>query len=232
MRRIIISGCLIAIVSTAGCGKSDKVTNPVPTVLFSGHVLAYWCAIDDPRGSYDRRYTVETGLPAAIDLIDNQNRTETIFTNDTSWFSMRIDTGSYLIVVRTAYAFPDTFGVKRLVRDTLTALKTLYDYLWVDTIYLSFIYPGTADTANTVQETHEITFLNQSLPGMLNLSSMTRVTFVDTIRDSCAARYQLRVKAPYAVWEGINGIYRIVRQYPDSFSARINVRPELYGCTP
>ena len=232
MRRIIISGCLIAIVAASGCGKGDKVTNPVPTALFSGHVLAYWCAIDDPRGSYDRRYTVETGLPAAIDLIDNQNRTETIFTNDTSWFSVRIDTGSYLIVVRTAYAFPDTFGVRRLVRDTLTALKTLYDYLWVDTIYLSFVYAGTTDTANNVREAQQFTFLNQSLPGMLNLSPMTRVTFVDTIRDSCAARYQLRVKAPYAVWQGIDGINRIVRQSPDSFLCRVDVRPELYGCFP
>jgi len=232
VRRIIISGCLIAIVSASGCGKSDKVTNPVPTALFSGQVLAYWCAIDDPQGSYDRRYSVETGLAAAIDLIDNQDRVQTVLTDDTSRFGRAVDTGSYLIVVRTAYAFPDTFGVRRLVRDTLATLKILYDYLWVDTIYVSFVYPGTSDTANTADEARQFAFLDRALPDMLNFSPMTRVTFVDAIRDSCAARYQLRVMPPFAVWEAIAGINQTVRQYPDSFPARINVRPEPYGCVP
>ena len=232
MRRIILTGCLITITAVSGCNRSEKVTEPVPTVQLSGKLLAYWCAIDDPNGTYDRRYSVETGLAASIDLIDSRNRTRTIETDDTSGFSVRLDTGSYNIVVRTAYAFPDSFGPTRIGRDTLVPFKINYDYLWVDTIYVSFVYAGTTDTANYILEARRFAFLDQSLPGILNLSPMTRLTFVDVPRDSCAAQYQIRVKAPYAVWEGIDGINRIVRQHPDSFLCRVSVHPELYGCVP
>jgi len=232
VRRIILTGCVIAIAASLGCNKSDKVTAPVPTLLFKGEVLAYWCAIDDLSGSYDRRYSVETGLPAEIDLIDSRNNTRTIQTDDTSGFSVRLDTGTYNVIVRTAYAFPDTFGVRRIVKDTLSPLKIRYDYLWIDTVYVSFVYAGTTDTANYILEARRFAFLDQSLPGILNLSPMTRLTFVDAIRDSCAAQYQIRVMSPYAVWEGIDGINRIVRQNPDSFLCRVDVRPELYGCIP
>lgn len=232
MRRIYLVGCLLALTALSGCGKSSKVVEPVPTAQLSGKLLAYWCAIDDPNGTYDRRYSVETGLAASIDLIDSHNRTRTILTNDTSGFIVRLDTGSYNIVVRTAYAFPDTIGITRIVRDTLAPLKIVYDYLWVDTIYVSFVYAGTTDTANYILEARRFSFLEQSLPGVLNLSPMTRTTFVDVVRDSCAAQYQIRVAAPFAVWEGIDGINRIVRQSPDSFLCRVDVRPELYGCVP
>lgn len=232
MRRIILTGCLIAITAVSGCNKSEKTTASVPSAQFRGTVLAYWCAIDNAQPGYDRRYTVETGLPAYIDLIDSQDRIRTIQTNDTSGFIAGLDTGTYQIVVRTAYAFPDTLGPRRIVRDTLTALKILYDYLWVDTIYVSFVYAGTTDTANYILEARRFSFLERSLPGVLNLSPMTRTTFVDDIRDSCAAQYQIRVSSPYAVWEGIDGINRIVEQHPDSFLCRVTARPELYGCIP
>ncbi len=231
MRRIILTGCLMAVAAASGCNKSDKVTDPEPTVLLRGEVLAYWCAIDDPNGSYDRRYSAETGLPASIDLIDSQDQIRTIQTNDTSAFSVRLDTGSYQIIVRTAYAYPDTLGVTHLTGDTLMQLKILYDYLWVDTIYVAFVYAGTSDTSNYIRETQRFAFLDQSLPGMLNLSPMTRVTYVDAVRDSCAARYTLRVKSPFAVWEAIDGINGVVRQNPDSFLCRVDVHPMLYLCT-
>ena len=232
MRRIFISGCLLVLTAYSGCGKSSRVTEPVQTAQFSGKLLAFWCTIDNPNGTYDRRYSVETGLAASIDLIDSHNRTRTVLTDDTSGFSARIDTGSYNIVVRTAYAFPDTFGVTRIVRDTLIPLKILYDYLWVDTIYVSFVYAGTTDTANYILEARRFSFLDQSLPGVLNLSPMTRTTFVDVVRDSCAAQYQIRVMSPFAVWEGVDGINRIIRQNPDSFLCRVDVHPEMYRCVP
>lgn len=230
MRRILLVGCWLMLTAFSGCGKSSKVTEPAPTAQLSGKLLAYWCAIDDPSGTYDRRYSVETGLAASIDLIDSRNRTQTIQTNDTSGFNVRLDTGSYNIVVRTAYAFPDTFGVTRIIRDTLAPLKIVYDYLWVDTISVSFVYAGTTDTANYILEARRFSFLDGSLPGILNLSPMTRTTFVDAVRDSCAAQYQIRVKSPFAVWEGIDGINRIVAQNPDSFLCRVDARPELYRC--
>ena len=194
---------------TIVCPQEDDLTHMVKV---SGQVRAFRCLpYEDDYNNLGKelRYTVATGERATVKFVRLTGLTFALETDDSSAFSLLLDSGAYTIVVDCPHAYPDTFFNMYFSSDTVLDLRILYDYLDSDSIHFSFNYRFQYDTLGEVEERACLGRLGSYIGGMFEARAAGRKIYYNELI-GWYVYYAAPMVQPYRVWQAYERSERIV----------------------
>jgi len=204
MKKLILFSGVLALCGLlfVGCTEEKIIRYEEPTVDVTGTVYGWRCGINDGfNNSGDLRYTVNTGLPATVKMVREDNCcTFSGLTDDSSMFEIDAELGNYFAVVETPHGRPDTFFNINLTRDTVFRFDIVYDYFPWDTVFVDYFYANPDDSLGFDEEWLYVYTLDQWSQGMLDLEGVRREIEEIDFSDWVMVTYCIPVKDGYAPW--------------------------------
>ena len=226
----IFSISVIVILLFSGCtDDSNPVNSKNSTANLSGVVMAYFCGVGDVinNTSVNPRYTAQTGYVVPVSFIKSDGFTYDVTTDDSSEFSLTVDTGIYKIAIQLAHNYPDTFYNVHIDKDTALDLNLVYDFYFSDTIVISFQTENTPE--DIIAEREDIVLLNSLISDMIKPDAARRDTiFVPT--KGIVAHYYVPLSSNSLLWEVYENAYLTYGANTDLFSNEMGFNPGYYIC--
>lgn len=206
------------------------------TIKLSGLILACYC---DPCGTgwypnpeYETRYSVATGKVAKVSFVALSGNMCTVNTDDSSTYSIFLDSGTYKIIVETGHTFPDTFKNVSVTKDSELNLAIAYDWLVGDTIWINFRYENDLDTIGMSAEVNEIKELNYLIGGgiqeVFNIREVKTYNFInDTIT---YVIYSIPINPDRFLWEVYERSFRLLNTPNQGFPDGMGIGLSWYAC--
>lgn len=214
----------------SGCSEEkNPIISQKSTANINGSVLAYYCGIGDIINNIpiDQRYTTQTGYEVPVSFIKPDDNAYYATTDDSSEFSLTVDTGMYTVTLQLAHSYPDTIYNVHINKDTTMELIQKYDFYFSDTIVISFQTDN--KPASIIAEMEDMVLLDSLIENMILPDSARRDTVLDPIR-GLVAHYYVPLNSNILLWEVLENILLTYSAFSDSFNNDMWFNPGYYIC--
>jgi hypothetical protein len=221
---------LTTIMLLSGCSEEkNPIISKKSTAYITGSVFAYYCGIGDIINNIpvDPRYTTQTGYEVPVSFIKPDDSYYHATTDDSSEFSLTVDTGMYTITLQLAHNYPDTIYNVHINKDTTMELILKYDFYFSDTIVISFQTDN--KPASIIAEMEDMVLLDSLIENMILPDSARRDTVLDPIR-GLVAHYYVPLNSNILLWEVLENILLTYSAFSDSFNNDMWFNPGYYIC--
>jgi hypothetical protein len=186
MKKLVLSGLVVLLVAGLSCTEERTIIRPVETetVHLQGVLYGWMCGVGDgvnnPGTKAELLFSTFTGESASITLVRDNGFTTWFETDDSSRFNRFVSAGTYKVIIKTGYTWPEDtiLNVHLTPGDTVLELDISYDVLDPERISFYFQYPTIDDTSGLQHELETVVRLNSAakvigLPCPLNIYRTT-----------------------------------------------------------
>ncbi len=206
------------------------------TIELTGLVLACYCdpcgSGWDPNPEYETRYSVVTGKEAMVSFVAQSGNMCSISTDDSSGYSIFLDSGIYNIIVETGHSYPDTLLNVPIQKDTAINLSIEFAWLVDDTVWINFRYENVIDTIGMSGEIYDLKKLNYLIGGgFQEVFDIREVKTYDFIDDTITyVIYSIPVNPDRYLWEVFERSFKLMQTPDIGFPAGMSIWYAAYIC--